>query len=162
MIYYYHDVLEALLVTMDHERGRCMDDDPDRKAFTRTFKKSLKAVKTSRPETSLTPKVIETLSPGIRALVVWLNKQGFKTCDSGDGSNFKGGMECAVEFPMVVIKANGHTLKRECLLLYDMLMSRGVDFTPRENGPEIQATFNPADGESIIMLMNVLSRDIGL
>ncbi len=37
------------------------------------------------------------ISPGVRDLVREINEvHGIKTCDSGDGSNYKEGMECAL------------------------------------------------------------------
>jgi hypothetical protein len=38
------------------------------------------------------------ISPGIVDIVNQLNKLGYATCDSGDGSNYENGMECA--FPV--------------------------------------------------------------
>lgn len=43
------------------------------------------------------------LSPGIRDLVIALNEAGFDTTDSGDGSNWKEGMLCALPYRHVAI-----------------------------------------------------------
>lgn len=39
---------------------------------------------------------LEEVSPGVRDLVKELRAAGYETTDSGDGSNFKEGMECAL------------------------------------------------------------------
>lgn len=46
---------------------------------------------------------VDKLSPGIRNAVLWMRKNGFETTDSGDGSNYGQGMECAVPYPMIAI-----------------------------------------------------------
>ena len=117
--------------------------------------------------------VIDKLAPGVKELVVWLNAQGFPTCDSGDGSNFKNDMACGVPFPMVAINSDPRTLIADAGALYDALRARGVPFDleargytcdpPEEaNWPQIEATYDPADGHAIIMLINVLSKDAKL
>ncbi len=45
----------------------------------------------------------DQFDPGIRRVVWLLNQHGFVTSDSGDGSR-AGVMECAVEYPMVVVQ----------------------------------------------------------
>lgn len=44
---------------------------------------------------------LSDLSPGIRNLVLAMREAGFKTVDSGDGTNYENGMACAVPFKMV-------------------------------------------------------------
>ena len=46
----------------------------------------------------------DELCPGIKHVVLWLNSLGYKTTDSGDGSHYMDGMDCAVPDPMVVIE----------------------------------------------------------
>ena len=41
---------------------------------------------------------INDIAEGVRQEVQWLNDFGFPTCDSGDGSNFEAGMECALPY----------------------------------------------------------------
>jgi len=115
--------------------------------------------------TTLDKKTIEELSPGVRDLVVMLNNHGFVTCDSGDGSNFKEGMDCASPEPMIAMKVKDQSvLVSEANRLYYMLQSKGVKFPEKfdEKAPGIQASYNPADGHAIIILVNVLSIDVGL
>jgi len=38
------------------------------------------------------------ISPGVADLVAELNAAGYRTTDSGDGTNFAEGMECALPF----------------------------------------------------------------
>lgn len=113
------------------------------------------------------------LSPGIRDLVVWLNEQGFRTTDSGDGSNHDAGMGCAVDFPMVAILVEpASALIAESDRLGRLLGERGIDFEPPEcdccdppdeiTWPTIQGTYDPHNGTAIIVLSNVLSEDAGL
>ena len=116
-------------------------------------------------------KVVNELAAGVRDLVVWLNRKGFKTTDSGDGSNAAAGMEGAMPCPMVVITVEPYRLITDTQLLFRMLREHGVDFghecrgytcdPPEEaNWPQIQASFDPADGSSIILITNVLSKDV--
>lgn len=106
-------------------------------------------------------KTIDGLSPRIRRLVVWLNENLHNTTDSGDGSNYKEGMECAIPFPMIAIMVTPFTLVSEsCRLLNDLrelgidlkkISKKGID----ETTPSIQATFNPVDQVAIILLLNI-------
>jgi hypothetical protein len=41
---------------------------------------------------------INDISEGVRTEVQQLNDFGFETCDSGDGSNYKAGMSCALPY----------------------------------------------------------------
>lgn len=43
------------------------------------------------------------ISPGVRKLVAALREAGLWTSDSGDGSNYEAGMDCALPFPHVFI-----------------------------------------------------------
>lgn len=115
----------------------------------------------------MTPEEIQNLSPGIRDLVVWLNARGFTTVDSGDGTNFEGGMGCAVPFAMIAIKTRPIQLIDDARSLMCLLEDRGVSFKPPANPseqlieescwPTIQATYNPQDRQAIIVLYNVTS-----
>jgi hypothetical protein len=120
---------------------------------------------------TLSDDTVMGLSSGIRSLVVWLDRQGFNTTDSGDGSNHAAGMEGAMPCPMVAITTEPHRLVADAQLLFRMLREQGVDFNhacrgmtcdpPEEaNWPQIQASFDPADGSGIILLTNVLSKDV--
>lgn len=99
---------------------------------------------------------MEEISPGVRKLVKWLNIYGFKTTDSGDGSNYKNGMECALEFPHVfMVVAPGKMVEEahRLLTLFDFL---GGNF------PElaIQVIYSPQDKMATLMLMGVEDKDV--
>ena len=112
------------------------------------------------------------ISPGVRKLVAWLNKKGFHTTDSGDGSNFKAGMECAVEFPMVAMVSTPVALISDANYLVALLKTVGVNLRkigPLQYGNEdtdvipcVQATCDPVDMTAIIMLTNVTDEDLEL
>lgn len=116
--------------------------------------------------------IIDGLSPGIKTLVLWLNTNGFQTIDSGDGSNAAAGMGCAIATPMVAILTCNDHMAQEADRLMTMLETRGVDFTapPQDcadpehevTWPSIQASYDPGDGNAVIVLLNVTSEDIGL
>lgn len=118
----------------------------------------------------LDEEVAKSLSPGVRDLVILLNELGFNTCDSGDGTNYAHGMGCGVPFPMVAIRVDRDKLCSEADRLMGELEKRGVSFEPKmqecdENSleaqfPQIQASYNPQDKEGLIVLFNVLSRDL--
>ena len=109
----------------------------------------------------------EELSPGVRNLVIWLNENGHETTDSGDGSNYKEGMEGAMPIPMVII----HTTKEDMIdsvgVLRKDLEELGVKFgkesdLPLEEAPNIEVSYSPIDGETFILLTNVTSEVAGL
>ena len=54
------------------------------------------------------------ISPGVRELVAELNGQGFVTTDSGDGSNYVEGMECALPFRHVFGFVPDNATLEEC------------------------------------------------
>lgn len=94
---------------------------------------------------------VSKLSPGIRRLVVWLNHKGFKTTDSGDGSNHANGMEGAMSVPMAYIKcdphhivADSHDLKAELLAI----LKEGAR-------PMIEARYSPMDKQAGILLLGI-------
>lgn len=104
------------------------------------------------------------LSPKVKDLVVWLNRNGFQTCGSGDGSNYMAGKECALEQPMIAMQVSPLKLAEETMRLYLMLREQGVSFdepdlpgTDAVVWPYLQASYNPHDGVGLIVLFNVTS-----
>ena len=88
---------------------------------------------------------MEEICSGIVDVVNLLNANGFVTTDSGDGSHFTEGMDCAWEVPMVVCQETmgpGFGI-RAYQLLYIL----------RENGYEaqVEAIFSPNDGIASIV-----------
>ena len=88
----------------------------------------------------------EQLSPGIRNAVRWFHEQGLETVDSGDGSNFANGMECAIEDPMVVICTDPGNLTDLADELQKALAEKDlVDF-------RIEASYSPGEPTFILVL----------
>jgi len=101
--------------------------------------------------------IIAGLSPNIRNVVVWLNDNGFDTCDSGDGSNHAAGMEGALEFPHVAMScSNPMEAITESLRLTALLQERG----PIPEGVSIEMNYSPLDGLSLLNLYNYTDKDL--
>jgi len=97
----------------------------------------------------------DTLSPGIRRTVVMLDKEGFHTTDSGDGTS-NAGMGCEIAIPNVHMTCESGQLCSVADALHSLLGKYGVDTnSDPEVGPVIQATYNPADGFAIVSLFGV-------
>lgn len=109
-------------------------------------------------EPSVEPIAQEGLCPGIQQTVAWLQGQGFQTTDSGDGHSNEG-MECALPFPNVTMVCSPAEMAVESDRLLGLLRDRGVVVepgSPEEPGPpRIQASYDPANGVAVIMLVNV-------
>ena len=118
-----------------------------------------------RAEIILEQSVIDDLCPGISSLVVWLNRKGFETVDSGDGSNFENGMEGALEYPMVAILTRRGNMVEDADDLCSMLVESGADVVysndpdcpvnRRPTQPVIEATYSPTDGVAVIMIHHI-------
>ena len=107
----------------------------------------------------------ESLSPNIRRLVRLLHEWGYKTTDSGDGTNAGEGMECAVMFPMVVIGLDdqGDPLERAADHLYWCLekkahipMGRATETGTRK----VEASYEPG-GPRLLLVLHVTDEDLG-
>jgi hypothetical protein len=94
--------------------------------------------------------IIKHLDPGIRNLVVALNKAGFVTTDSGDGVSKP---ECGrmINVPHVVIKAEPSRLLLTANALHDWCRATKLKVTRGM----IQATYDPVDKSAIVMLFGV-------
>jgi len=98
---------------------------------------------------------LDTLNPGIRRLVRLLRKAGFETTDSGDGVS-NAHMECAMDQPNVHIICDPSNMARVSDELYQMLSKYSLDTCcDPDDGPFIQASYNPADGDAMISLIGV-------
>ena len=121
---------------------------------------------------TMTEEELAEVSPGVRALVKWLNDQMFITCDSGDGSNYEEGMGCALPIPMIAIQSNPNDIWYSSRRLLRLLRERGVNFDRPEWGcnsgdeiptfPQITASYDPNDDSALILLSNVTSDMAGL
>lgn len=118
----------------------------------------------------LPKEVIESLAPGVKDLVIWLNEQGFNTCDSGDGSRNLHGKGSSLPYPAVVILSAPEKLLEDARRLRRALAGRGVRFSGSSRGsggspnedeswPIIQASYDPEGDVCLVVLYNVLSKD---
>lgn len=106
----------------------------------------------------------DQISHGVRALVRQLNEWGFETTDSGGGSNYVAAMECAVDFPMVTIRVSRPSqLITQAHAVWHMLERAGVPMGKPDaagNARTVEATYNPADTEALLLVMHVTSSDL--
>ncbi len=104
---------------------------------------------------------LESISPGVRKLVVWLNDQGFKTTDSGDGTNYKEGMSCALPFPMVAIEcADAYSAIGQATKLHLLVSEMGVCFGEGDPPKSLDMSWSPVDAASVIVLTNITDADL--
>jgi len=99
---------------------------------------------------------VQNLNPGIRRTVVFLNMNGFETCDSGDGKTHD--FECDRSFPYVVVHVAAEKLVEECRRLKELLSANGLEVqeqSPEEGSPAIQGTYDPGNDIAFIDLMGV-------
>lgn len=104
----------------------------------------------------------EELCPGIRRTVQWFNQQGFETTDSGDGVSNQG-MECASEWPNVVVACHPDKLITTTEDVYKALVDHGVRF-PKDsqdptflaaNSPLINSGYDPVTKKAYVLVLNI-------
>jgi hypothetical protein len=104
------------------------------------------------------PQAID-ITPGVRRLVTWLNREGFETTDSGDGvANVEAGIEGALNYPHVAIEVcPPYLLVGEANRLRNVLRMAGVKVheTGRGDHPWIQASYDPVTKVAVMFLANV-------
>lgn len=103
------------------------------------------------------------LNPGIKELVLLLREWGYDTCDSGDGQTHD--FECDQPYPYVYMTVQPEAGVNASRQLKKMLEGRGVVFEPLDEegrGPFVEFHYSPVDGFGVLILMNVLSKDVGL
>jgi hypothetical protein len=99
------------------------------------------------------------LNPGIRKTVKWLNDNGFRTVDSGDGQTHD--YECDREDPYVVIACAPTKLVGEAIRLRALVQKQGVTITPIGEGFAcIQASYDPANDYGCIELVGVRDKEL--
>jgi hypothetical protein len=106
----------------------------------------------------------ESLSPKIRKLVRQLHEWGYYTTDSGDGTNYAEGMDCAVPFPMVAIRLDEGTgpIDNEANHLHQRLEAAGVPMGTHSKTGERKVHASEAPGEpSFLVLLNITDDDLG-
>lgn len=105
---------------------------------------------------ALDPKLIRYLDPGVRRLVVFLNEQGFATCDSGDGVS-KPPVGRVLDVPHVfMVVDEGRSGEVEAWRLREVLTAVGVTVKPAQ----IQYSFDPVDGSRLLQLLHVSDTDL--
>jgi hypothetical protein len=110
----------------------------------------------------------DELDPGIRETVRLLRSNGFETVDSGDGrtkfmqaaAEGKEPDECALPFPNVAIKCDPDDLVKEADRLKELIETLGIplegvgpEISDNDAPVEIQASYDPVDGSSIILVL---------
>ena len=104
---------------------------------------------------------VEGLNPGIRNMVSWLRRQGFETCDSGDGETHD--YECDHEAPYVAMIVLKDKLVGEADRLKGLLGQSNIEVgVVDEDGlsPSIQASYDPSDGSAVIFLSGLADKDL--
>lgn len=106
----------------------------------------------------------ETINPGVRNTVAWLNDHGFETTDSGDGETHDFDCDRPVPYVVIVVKEKDK-LATETDMLVEWLRDRGVpcaeigeDGIPPEGHVSIQASYDPANGLCFIDVMGLCDR----
>jgi hypothetical protein len=93
----------------------------------------------------------DDLNPGIKRTVEWLNREGFRTVDSGDGATHD--YECDRTAPYVVVACAPTKLVSEAIRLRVWVQKRGVTVSPIGDGPVfIQASYDPTDDSAFLDL----------
>jgi len=98
------------------------------------------------------------LNPGIVKTVQWLHANGFNTCDSGDGETHN--FDCDLDIPFVHMIVQPDQLASESKRLFDLLTAKGhkikeFDAEADDGGPNIQASYDPANDIATLSLFNV-------
>src|SRR3954471_8634728 len=96
------------------------------------------------------------MNPGIVATVEWLQWNGFRTTDSGDGQARD--FECDQPVPYVHILVDPTHLVAETDRLVNLLTQRGVKLEPMNpegTAPTVEAGYMPLAGVAHISLWNV-------
>lgn len=99
----------------------------------------------------LTDEEVTSLSPGIRDLVLALRDAGFNTTDSGDGSNYVNGMDCALPFSMVAMTVTKGSMVSEA----DRLAEWFEKNNPGWEAWQITASYTP--GGTPLLILNEVS-----
>jgi len=107
----------------------------------------------------LTADELDALDPGVRDLVVWLRSHGFNTTDSGDGVTKRAaGNTDALDVPHVFMRVDLSVHLRAEALRLQYLLGLFAHLTPQPG--RIEASYDPANGIAILMLMGVSDDDL--
>lgn len=105
---------------------------------------------------TLSQEVIDGLSPKIRNLVILLNSCGFRTTDSGDGTNAADGMPCAMDIPMVYVASTRDNCVDDADRIAKILRLR----LKEEASWHIEANYSPMDGHAGVLITGVTDDDM--
>lgn len=95
------------------------------------------------------------LSPNIRLTVNYFHVMGYETTDSGDGSNYKNGMECAIPEPMVVIKVSTkEDLLSDATYIFENMCDDFGENKVRKH-VSIDASYSPIDEVAVIIIVGM-------
>lgn len=97
----------------------------------------------------------DALDPGIRSVVRFLDINGFRTTDSGDGVSKAGTGQDFEPVPHVHMVVPPERMRVEADRLLSALLT--LDITP--DGMSIQATYDPAEGTAVLSLYGVTGKD---
>lgn len=101
------------------------------------------------------------ISDGVRKLVLHLFLNGFLPTDSGDGSHYEEGMECAVPYAMIGMSVSYEYGRDEAKRLLDLIHSWGICTDPMvEGSASVQVMYNPEDDHTVLALFNAVSADM--
>jgi len=88
------------------------------------------------------------LPEGVREFVLWLQRLGWNTTDSGDGTNYLNGMEGALPYDHVVITTQPGELVWDADRLKGQLEAAEIDLS----SVLIEANYSPLDGIALIII----------
>jgi hypothetical protein len=102
---------------------------------------------------------LNSLCPGIRRTVAWLQSEGFHTTDSGDGySNAE--MECALPHANVFMTCDPAKMVEEADRLHTLLAQKGIEIGPlgpddEDQPPHIEASYDPSNKVAVLCLLHL-------
>ncbi len=97
------------------------------------------------------------INPGIAETLEWLNENGYRTTDSGDGKTHD--FECDQPVPYVHMIVAPELLVQETRRLVSLLAARGIALKAMDEtgkSPTVEASYLPIPGIATISLWNVL------
>lgn len=101
------------------------------------------------------------LNPGVVKTVQFLNENGFKTTDSGDGKTHD--FPCDQGRPYVVVRTEPEKLITEADRLKALLTAHGipVDQVGYEREVSIQGSYDPVNGIALLQIDNLCDEVLG-
>ena len=95
----------------------------------------------------------DEIQPTMVRTVAWLQRHGFRTCDSGDGVlNVDAGMDGALDFPHVFAKVQPNMMVDDADHLRRLATAAGM-------GGTVECSYSPDDGTATVALYGVTDAD---